>query len=80
MKETSYIYTSGLPWNGSFLVREGLSDWSKIEIQGFYTVTYYDTYGKKIWDIFGILPRDIDMLIYCYALKPKNQIVAKKAV
>lgn len=80
MKEISYVYTSGLPWNGSFLVREGLSEWSKIEIRGFYMVTYYNTYGKKIWDIFGILPRDIDMLIDCYALKPKNRKYEKKTV
>jgi hypothetical protein len=78
MKEITFVYTSDLPWNGSFLVREGLSEWSKIEIHGFYTVSYYDTYGKKIWDIIGILPQDIDTLIDTYALKPKNGKSQKK--
>ncbi|MEO0093752.1 MAG: hypothetical protein ABIK93_07600 [candidate division WOR-3 bacterium] len=74
MKEPAYCYISGLPWNGRFLIREGISDWSPVKISGFYTVSYYNTYGKKIWDIVGILPKDIDLLIEYYALRP-SQIV-----
>lgn len=70
MKEIVCAYICGLPWNGTFLVSEGIFDWSPIKIPGFYTVSYYNTYGKKIWDIVGILPRDIDTLIDSYALKP----------
>jgi|UniRef100_A0A7C6EE31 hypothetical protein len=72
MRETLISYISGLPWNGSFLVREGIFEWSPIKIHGFYTVSYYDSSGKKIWDIVGILPKDIDMLIDYYALKPSR--------
>jgi hypothetical protein len=74
VKKLGFVYISDLPWNGSFCIQEGWSDWSVIKLPGFYTVSYYNTYGKKIWDIFGILPEDIDILIESYALKPAPKV------
>ncbi len=75
MKDFHFTYISGLPWNGIFWVQEGLSDWSQIKLRGFYKVSYYDKNGKKIWEMFGLLPRDIDELIENYNLIPtQNKI------
>ena len=70
MKELSFVYLCGLPWNGRIWIQEGLSGWSQLTLRGFYTVSYYDTQGNKIWDIIGLLPQDFDTLFDSYDLKP----------
>lgn len=78
MKDFGFTYICGLPWNGIFCVQEGLSDWSQIKLRGFYKVSYYDKYGKKIWEMFGLLPRDIDELIENYNLIPTQRASTEK--
>ena len=78
MKENGFAYICGLPWNGVFWVQEGLCAWSQIKLRGFYNVSYYDKYGKKVWEIFGLLPRDIDTLVENYNLIPAQKVTTEE--
>lgn len=78
MKDIKFAYLVGLPGNGTFWLQEGLNARAEIRLRGFYTVSYYDAQGKKIWEMFGILPQDIDVLIDNYALKPVTKLAESK--
>ncbi len=80
MKERNpgFAYICGLPWNGVFWVQEGMCCWSQIKLRGFYTVSYFDKNGKKIWEIHGLIPQDIDELIENYNLIPAQRATTQE--